>query len=68
MHGEVAVFSENEIIELLWYLDYYHINTLQIQSNTEETTNITRRFNCKVDEITIKNFLKEQEKEMTPLG
>lgn len=64
MSGETVVFSENEIIELLWYLDYYHINTLQIQSCLEETTNITRHFTCKVDELTTKSYLKERAKEV----
>lgn len=64
MSGKVTVFSENELVELLWYLDYYNINTLQVQSCPEETTNITRRFTCKVDESTVKAYLKEQNSEM----
>ena len=64
MSGAAVVFSESEVMELLFYLDYYHINTLQIQSNSEESTNTYRRFTCKVDELTIKAFLKEQNSEM----
>ena len=63
MSGKIVNFSENEVLELLRYLDYYRINTLQIQSNLEKTTNITRWFSCKVDEITSKTYLKMQENE-----
>lgn len=64
MSGAAVVFSESEVVELLFYLDYYHINTLQIQSNSEESINTCRQFTCKVDEPTIKAFLKEQNSEM----
>ena len=64
MSGAAAVFNESEVMELLYYLDYYHINTLQVQSNQEESTSTWRRFTCKVDEPTIKAYLKEQNSEM----
>lgn len=64
MSGKAVVFNESEIMELLFYLDYYHINTLQIQSNAEETTTTWRRFTCKVDEATVKAYLKECNSEM----
>lgn len=64
MSGAAVVFSESEVMELLFYLDYYHINTLQIQSNLEESTNTWRRFTCKVDKPTTKAFLTEQNSEM----
>ena len=64
MCGGVVTFNESEIMELLFYLDYYHINTLQIQSNAEESTAAWRRFTCKVDEATVKAFLKECNSEM----
>ena len=64
MSGAAVVFSESEVMELLFYLDYYRINTLQIQSNSEESTSTWRQFTCKVDEPTIKAFLTEQNSEM----
>ena len=64
MHGVPVVFNESEVIELLYYLDYYHINTLQIQSSSKESSATWRHFICKVDEPTVKVFLKEQNSEM----
>lgn len=64
MKGETVAFPENEIWEMLNYSDYYKINTLMIQANPEKTTNITKWFTCKVDEITSRAYLKEQENEM----
>ena len=64
MHGVPVVFNESEVMELLYYLDYYHINTLQIQSNPKESSAVWRQFICKVDEPTVKAFLKEQNSEM----
>ena len=64
MHGVPVVFNESEVIELLYYLDYYHINTLQIQSSSKESSTTWRHFICKVDEPTVKTFLKEQNSEM----
>ena len=64
MHGVPVVFNESEVIELLYYLDYYHINTLQIQSSSKESSTTWRHFICKVDEPTVKAFLKEQNYEM----
>ena len=64
MCGAAVVFNESEVMELLFYLDYYRINTLQIQSNPKESTSTWRRFTCKVDEPTIKAFLTEQNSEM----
>ena len=64
MRGAPVIFNESEVIELLYYLDYYHINTLQIQSNPKESTTTWRRFTCKVDEPTVKAFAKEQNSEM----
>jgi hypothetical protein len=64
MHGVPVVFNESEVMELLYYLDYYHINTLQIQSSPKESSVTWRQFICKVDEPTVKAFLKEQNSEM----
>ena len=63
MCGAPVIFNESEVMELLYYLDYYHINTLQIQSNPEESTTTWRRFTCKVDEPTVKAYLKEKRNE-----
>lgn len=59
MCGGTVTFNESEVIELLYYLDYYHINTLLVQSNLTESTNISRKFTCRVDEATIKNYFNE---------
>ena len=56
MHGVPVVFNESEVMELLYYLDYYHINTLQIQSSPKESSVAWRHFICKVDEPTVKAF------------
>ena len=64
MHCVPVVFNESEVMELLYYLDYYHINTLQIQSSSKESSTTWRQFICKVDEPTVKAFLKEQNSEM----
>ena len=64
MYGAPVIFNESEVMELLYYLDYYHINTLQVQSNPKESTTTWRRFTCKVDEPTVKAFVKEQNSEM----
>ena len=64
MYGVPVVFNESEVMELLYYLDYYHINTLQIQSNPKGSSVTWRQFICKVDEPTVKAFLKEQNSEM----
>ena len=64
MHGVPVIFNESEVMELLCYLDYYHINTLQIQSSSKESSVAWRQFICKVDEPTVKAFLKEQNSEM----
>lgn len=60
MHGVSVVFNESEVIELLYYLDYYHINTLQIQSSSKDSSATWRQFICKVDEPTVKAFLKSK--------
>lgn len=64
MKGNAIDFPENDVWEMLNYLDYYKINTLMVQANPEKTTNITRWFTCKVDEPTVKAYLKEQNSEM----
>lgn len=64
MCGGTVIFNESEVMELLFYLDYYHINTLMIQSNPIESTNVWRKFTCRVDEATIKNYFNEQNSEM----
>lgn len=64
MCGGTVTFNESEVIELLYYLDYYHINTLLVQSNLTESTNISRKFTCRVDEATIRNYFNEQNSEM----
>ena len=58
MCGGAAIFNEFEVIELLYYLDYYHINTLLVQSSPIESTNVSRKFTCRVDEETIKEYKK----------
>lgn len=64
MEGQIVDFSEGEVAKLLAYLDYYQINTLMIQSNPEKTNNITKWFTCKVDEQTVKAYIKEKNSEM----
>lgn len=64
MEGKAIDFPENDVWEMLNYLDYYKINTLMVQANPEKTTNITRWFTCKVDEVTVNTYLKEKNSEM----
>ena len=59
MCGGTVIFNESEVMELLYYLDYYHINTLLVQSNPKESTNVSRKFTCRVDEATIRNYFNE---------
>ena len=64
MCGGTVTFNESEVIELLYYLDYYHINTLLVQSNPKESTNVWRKFTCRVDEATARGYFNEQNSEM----
>lgn len=64
MSGGVSEFTEHEVFDLLLHLDYFHINTLQVQSCPEKTNEITQWFTCKVDKPTVKAYLKEKQSEM----
>ena len=64
MSGEPASFSEGEIWDIMRHLDYFQINTLKIQEDGILSTKIAKWFVCKVDEISVKNFLNEKKKEM----
>ena len=64
MRGGTVTFNESEVIELLYHLDYYHINTLLVQSNPTESTNVWRKFTCRVDEATVRSYFNEQNSEM----
>ena len=59
MCGGTVTFNESEVMELLFYLDYYHINTLLVESNLKESTNISRKFTCRVDEATVRRYFNE---------
>lgn len=64
MQGNIIDFPEGDVIDILTHLDYYHINTLMIQTNSNKSTNATQWFTCKVDEPTVRAYIKEQESEM----
>lgn len=68
MSGKTVSFSETRVIDILTHLDYYKINTLMVQSDPEKTSNIAQWFICRVDEPTVRAYLKEKKKEMNPLG
>lgn len=64
MSGETVSFSEKRVWDMLTHLDYYHINTLMVQSDYEKSNNVLQWFTCKVDEPTVKAYIKEQNSEM----
>ena len=64
MSGKIVSFSETRVLDILTHLDYYKINTLMIQDDTEKTTTVSKWFICKVDEPTVKAYLKEKRTEM----
>lgn len=64
MSGEIVNFPEGRVLDILMHLDYYKINTLMIQDDYEGSSTLTKRFYCKVDEATVKTYLKEKEQEM----
>lgn len=64
MSGKVVSFSETRVWDILTHLDYYKINTLMVQDNFEKSNAVSKWFICKVDEPTIKAYLKEKETEM----
>lgn len=64
MSGEIVNFPESRVLDILMHLDYYKINTLMIQDDYKGSSTLTKRFYCKVDETTVKAYLKEKEQEM----
>ena len=64
MQGNTIDFPEGDVFDMLMHLDYYHINTLMVQDNHEKTTRTTKWFTCKVDEPTVRAYIKEQGSEM----
>lgn len=64
MQGNIIDFPECDVIDMLTHLDYYHINTLMVQTNFNKSTETTQWFTCKVDEPTVKAYIKEQGSEM----
>ena len=64
MQGNTIDFPEGDVFDMLMHLDYYHINTLMVQDNYEKTTRTTKWFTCKVDEPTVRAYIKEQNSEM----
>lgn len=64
MKGGIVDFTEHEVLDFLMNMDYFHINTLKIQSCIEKSDEVTKWFTCKVDKPTVKAYIKEQENEM----
>ena len=64
MSGEIVDFTEHEVFDFLMHMDYFHINTLKIQSCFEKSDGITKWFTCKVDKPTVKAYINEQKSEM----
>ena len=64
MSGEAVCFSENQVWDMVTHLDYFQINTLMIQEDGINSTKITKWFVCKVDEASVRNFLREKKREM----
>ena len=64
MSGKIVSFSESRVWDILMHLDYYKINTLMIQDDTEKSTTVSKWFVCKVDEPTVRAYLKEKESEI----
>ncbi len=60
MDGGIVNFTEHEVFDLLAHMDYFHINTLKIQSCEEKTSKITKWFTCKVDLETVRLYRKEK--------
>lgn len=63
MSGGISYFTEHEVFDFITHLDYFHINTLQVQSCPEKSDEITQWFTCKVDKPTVKAYLKEKRNE-----
>ena len=63
MSGSIADFTDHEVFELITKMDYFCINTLQVQSCPKKTDAITQWFTCKVDKPTIKAHLKKKKNE-----
>ena len=63
MNGGISYFTEHEVFDFITHLDYFHINTLQVQSCPTKSNGIIQWFICKVDEPTIKAYLKEKRNE-----
>lgn len=64
MSGKIVSFSETRVWDILTHLDHYKINTLMIQNDAEKTNAVSKWFICKVDEPTVKAYLKEKRTEM----
>lgn len=64
MSGGIVDFTEHEVFDFLMHMDYFHINTLKIQSCLEKSDGITKWFTCKVDKPTVKAYIKEQKSEI----
>ena len=64
MMGGIAVFTEHEVFDFLMHMDYFHINTLKIQSCNEKSDEVTKWFTCKVDLETVRLYRKEKRSEM----
>lgn len=64
MSGGIAKFTENEVFDFLDHMDYFHINTLSVQADGNDAfCGITKWFVCKVDEVTVRAYVKEKESE-----
>ena len=64
MSGQAVSLPQGRVWDIMMHLDYYHINTLMIQSDSENTTRVTQWFVCKVDEPTVKMYLREKAQEL----
>lgn len=64
MSGGVADFTEHEVFDFLMHMDYFHINTLKIQSCSKKSDEVTKWFTCKVDLETVRLYIKEKRSEM----
>lgn len=64
MSGKAVDFTEHEVFDFLTHMDYFHINTLMVQSCPSKTDEVTQWFTCKVDKPTIKAYIKEKNSEM----
>ena len=60
MNGGIAYFTEHEVFDFLMHMDYFHINTLKIQSCNEKSNEMIKWFTCKVDLETVRLYIKEK--------